>query len=89
MIDVLQTQNQDYFPQLGEAPAFVTLLDDPHISAIPPSLPNRFAPFIKLALGIIAGLGLTFLVEYLDPRLHTRDELESLGMVVIVTIPNK
>jgi capsular polysaccharide biosynthesis protein len=86
-LDVLQTRNQVYFPQVGSAPAAVTLLDEPVIVPIPPSLPNRFAPLIRIGLGLFVGLGLAFLAHYLDPTLRHHDELESLGLTVIATIP--
>ena len=89
VIEVLRERNQDYFPQLGDAPAQVRLLDDPQIVATAPPLPDRFAPFVRLAVAAILGLGLAFLVEYLDPRLHHKDELERMGVVVLATIPRK
>ena len=89
VIVVLQTRNQDYFPQLGDAPAQVTLLDTPRIAPASVSLPNRFAPFIKLALGVLVGVGLAFLVEYLDPTLRSREDLEALGLPVIAGIPKE
>jgi capsular polysaccharide biosynthesis protein len=89
VITVLQTRSQVYFPQLGDVPAQVTLLDEPRISPAPVSLPNRFAPFIKLALGVLAGIGVAFLVEYLDPTLRTREELQALGLPVIAGIPKR
>lgn len=89
IIEVLSTRNQDYFPQLGGEPAQVELLDDPQISPAPPSLPNRFRPLIQLALAVIVGLGLAFLVEYLDPTLRNRDELERVGLQVISSIPKR
>jgi capsular polysaccharide biosynthesis protein len=86
-LDVLQNRTQDYFPQLGAEPAQVTILDDVVISSAPPPITDRFAPLIKLALGIVAGLGLAFLVEYLDTTIRDRQEVERLGLPVIVTIP--
>lgn len=86
-IEVMQTRAQDYFPQLEQQPARVTLLDEPVITAVPPSLPNRFAPFLRLAIGLGVGLVLAFLVEYLDRTLRRREEVEALGMRVIATIP--
>jgi hypothetical protein len=56
-LDVLQTRNQVYFPQVGSAPAAVTLLDEPVIVPMPPSLPNRFAPLIRISLGLFVGMG--------------------------------
>jgi capsular polysaccharide biosynthesis protein len=88
-IEVLKTRNQAYFPQVGSAPADVTLLDDPVITPLPAPLPNRFAPFIRIGLGLIAGVGLAFLAFYLDPTLRQREELEALGLPVIATLPRE
>lgn len=86
-IEVLQSRNGAYFPQVGSAPAAVTFLDEPVIVAAPPPLTNRFEPLIRVGLGLIAGLGLAFLAHYLDPTLRQRDEVESLGLPVIGTLP--
>lgn len=88
-IEVLQTRNRDYFPQVGTAPAEVTFLDTPVISASAPPLTNRFAPFIKLALGAIAGLGLAAFAHYLDPMIRQREDLEALGLSVIGQLPRQ
>lgn len=84
---VLTTRNHEFFPQLGGEPAQVELLDTPRISPSPPPLTDRFEPLLRLALGVIAGLGLAFLVEYLDPTLRGRDDLESLGLPVVGSVP--
>jgi capsular polysaccharide biosynthesis protein len=86
-IDVLKTRAQDYFPQLGGQPAQVTVLDVPTINAAPPPIANRFAPLIRLAIALFAGLGLAFLVEYLDPTVRSREQVEALGLPVIATLP--
>lgn len=86
-IDVLETRSQDYFPQLGGQPAQVTVLDIPTVVSAPPSLPNRFAPFIRLGLGLFVGLVLAFLSEYLDPTVRRRQQVEEIGLPVIATLP--
>ncbi len=86
-LTVLQTRTQDYFPQLGDEPAQVTLLDSPVITPAPPPIANRFAPLIKLALALLAGIGLAFLAAYFDSTVYQRDELEALGLPIIATIP--
>jgi len=88
-LEVLQTRNQAYFPQLGGQPASVEILDDPQIAPVPPPLTDRFSGILRLAIAFIAGIGLAFLVEYLDPTLRTQDDLESLGLKVMVLIPKK
>lgn len=86
-IEVLKTRNRDYFPQVGSAPAAVTLLDTPLVIPAPPPLTNRFAPVIRIGLGLLAGLGLAFLAHYFDPTLRYREEVEALGLSVIGTLP--
>ncbi len=88
-IRVLQTRAQVYFPQLGDQPARVTLLDQPIVTAIPPALPNRLRPLLQVAIALIAGIGLAFLVEYLDPILRRREQLEGLNLRVIAIIPRE
>ncbi len=89
VLGVLASRNQAYFPQLGGVPAQVQVLDAPRITAAPPSLPNRLRPLIQVALALVAGVGLAFLVDYLDPTLRYRDELEQLGLTVTATIPRR
>lgn len=88
-IKVLKTRSQNYFPQLGNQPAHVTILDDPVITAAPPAIANRFAPFLRMGIGLLAGLMLAFLAEYLDPTVREKREIEALGVMVIATIPRE
>jgi capsular polysaccharide biosynthesis protein len=90
VITVLQTQNQTYFgPQLGDTPADVILLDDPAIAPAPPPLTDRFGPLVQIAVGVLAGLALAVLVEYLDPTLRERDDLRRAGIQVVGSIPKR
>ncbi len=86
-IQVLQTRNQAYFPHLGAEPAQVTILDEPVIVGVAPSLPNRFAPLLQLGVAFFAGLMLALLVEYLDPTLRSPDELDALGIPLLASVP--
>jgi protein tyrosine kinase modulator len=88
-LDVLKTRAQDYFPQLGGQSAQVTILDVPQIVPAPPPIVNRFAPLIRLGIGFLAGLGLAFLAEYLDPFVHRREQVEALGLTVIGSLPRR
>jgi capsular polysaccharide biosynthesis protein len=53
----------------------------------PPPLADRFGPVIRIGLGFLAGLALAFLAHTLDPMLRRREEVESLGLKVIGTLP--
>lgn len=88
VIEVLETRNQAYFgAQLGDVPAQVTILDEPRITYSAPPLSDRFGSLVRLVVGLIGGLGLAFLVEYLDPTIRERDQVEAAGFRVIGQIP--
>lgn len=88
-IDILQNENQDYFPQLGGDPAQVTLLETPVILPAPPPLANRFEPLLRIGVALVLGFMLVILAEWLDPTFHQRDELEAVGVRVLTTIPRR
>ena len=88
-MDVLMNRAQAYFPQLGGQSAAVTFLDAPVIAAAPPAIANRFAPFIRIGLALLAGIALAFLWEYLDPFVYRKEQIEAMGLPVLARIPKK
>ncbi len=86
-VDVLRTRSQDYFPQLTAARAVIIPLDAITVTPQPTPLTTRLAPLFRVLIGLVAGLALAFLAEYLDPTLHQRREIEALGLPVIAEIP--
>jgi capsular polysaccharide biosynthesis protein len=86
-INVLRTRTNTYFPQLGGQPAQVELLDTPTFVAVPPSLPSRFGPLLQMGVALLAGVILAFAVEYFDPLLYRRDQLEALHLTVVAHVP--
>ncbi len=86
-IAVLRQRSADYFPQFGEGGVEVVALDTPRISPAPPPLSVRFQPLLRFGLGLAAGVALAFLVEYLDPTLRERSEVEALGIGVLAEVP--
>ncbi len=88
-IDVLKTQAQEYFPQLGQQPAQVTMLDTPVVVPTPPPLVDRYSALVRIGLGLLVGLGLAALAAYFDPFLHGRDDLTALGLRVIGSVPRR
>lgn len=83
---VLQTRNREVFPQVGSG-AVVTPLDPVTVSVAPPGLSSRLNLPLRLGLALIAGVALAFLVDYLDPTVRSRAELEALGLGVLGEIP--
>lgn len=86
---VLIEENYQGLPQLGGKSAELVQLDQPVVNAIPPGLSRQLDLPFRLLLAIAAGFGLAFLVEYLDPTVRDRDDLESLGLSVVGEIPKK
>lgn len=87
--DVLETRSAAYFPQMGENGVEVVALDQPSVGPVPPPLSARLEPLVRFGLGLAAGVALAFLVEYLDPSIHTRREVEALGLDVLAEIPKR
>jgi capsular polysaccharide biosynthesis protein len=83
---VLQTRNLEAFPFLGE-PAVVVPLDEPVINQVPAGLRASLDLPLRLALAAAAGVGLAFLINYLDPTVQTRADLETAGLPVLAEIP--
>lgn len=87
--EVLITQNDLGLPQLGGIPAELVQLDEPIVNQIPPGITKQLELPLRIVLAIGAGLGLAFLVDYLDPTVRERKELEAIGLAVIAEIPRK
>ena len=85
--EALQQDGSKYFRQLGEDKAQIYLLDPPVVAEIPVSLRQRLDIPIRLLLGLIAGLFLCFLLEYLDDTVRDVQDVESLGLSVVGTVP--
>jgi capsular polysaccharide biosynthesis protein len=86
-IEVLREQNQVYFPQLGSQRAEVGTLDAVNVVQVAPPLTTRLGGLFRVLIGLIIGLALAFLAEYLDPAIRDRRDLELLGLPVLGEIP--
>ena len=76
-----------YFQQLGTPDVQVTLLDSPSVVPVGQGLRQRLEWPLRVILALIAGVGLLFLLDYLDMSVRRSDELEALGLPVAGTIP--
>lgn len=88
-IPIMNTTSDDYFAQLGTAPAQANLLSQSAPVPQNPPLPDRFGPLIQLALALAAGIGLAALAHYLDPYVRARRDLELSGLPVLAAIPRR
>jgi len=88
-VTVLQTRNQDYFPQFAAKPVQVEPLDDVKVNQAATPLTTRLMPLLKLAVGLAAGLGLAVLAEYLDQTVRSTADIEALDLPVLGEIPRE
>jgi len=85
--DELTENAPQYFRVLGTDGAGITLLDAPAVGPVAPGLRDRLEFALRLLLALFAGLGLAFLVDYLDTSVRARAELEEMGYPVLGEIP--
>lgn len=88
-ITVLQEQNTVALPQLGDEPAVLVQLDEPVVQPLPGSIRSQLELPLRVGLALAAGVALAFVVEYLDPTVRDREEVEALGLPVMGEIPKK
>lgn len=88
-VRVLSEQNAGAFPQLGRQPAGISVLSVSGIGTNAPGLRERLDLPLRLGLGLLAGIALAFVVDYLDPTLRNRGEVEAAGWDVLAAIPRR
>ena len=86
-VDAMTEEAANYFPQVDELE--VIPLDDVAVGPVPAPLTNQLDPFIRLGIGLVAGIGLAFIVEYFDPTLHDRADVEAMGLNVLAEVPRR
>lgn len=88
-LDVLRDDSQRYFPQFGDEPAQVTILDDIRINPVPVPIEDRFATLLQIGIAFAIGIGAAIVMESLDPNIRTANDLKRLGLEVIVSVPRE
>ena len=82
------TQNTSfYFQQLGTENAGVTLIDGPTVSAVGGGVRDQVELPLRILLAFLVGVGLVFLLHYLDDKVRSERDLEAVGFRVIGAIP--
>ena len=76
-----------YFQQLGTDQAGVTLIDGPSIGPVGGGVRDQVELPLRILLAFLVGVGIVFLLHYLDDSVRDRADVEALGMRVIGEIP--
>ena len=87
--EVLPQNGPDYFATIGVDQARFTLFDRPVVVPVGKSLRERLDLPIRLSLALLAGVALTFLLDYLDDTVRNGAELEAMGITVLGEIPRR
>ncbi|MFQ5577461.1 MAG: hypothetical protein ACE5G8_10800 [Anaerolineae bacterium] len=86
----VQEDAPKYLGQLGSFGSLITVVDPLSPPApVPPSLTRRLDLPVRLLLALVAGIGLAFLLHYLDTSIGDAAELEALGVTVLAKIPRR
>lgn len=88
VVAALTEHGETYFAQLSTERTTITNIDPPVVVPVGRSLRQRLDLPLRLILALIAGVALTFLLDYLDPSIRDRAELAALGLPVIGEIPS-
>ncbi|HLY28052.1 MAG TPA: hypothetical protein VKQ72_17025 [Aggregatilineales bacterium] len=86
-IDVLQNRSAAYFPQFAAQKVVITPQDSVTPAPVSASITTRLSPLLRVGVGLLVGLALAFLAEYLDPTIRSRQEIEALNLPIIAEIP--
>lgn len=90
VVAAMEENSAGYLAQLGTAGALIRVIDEPSPPAQNPrSLTQRLDLPVRLLLALLAGVGLAFLLDYLDDSVCSRDELEAMGITVLAEVPKK
>lgn len=76
-----------YFRQLGNDGAGITMIDPPVFSAVDGGVRDQIELPLRVALGFLVGVGIVFLLYYLDDSVRRRADVEALGLTVLGEIP--
>ena len=86
-VTVLQKRASSFFALSSVDRVQLHLIDAPVVVRVSPSLTQRLQIPIRLLLALVAGVSLTFLLDYLDDTVRDGKEIESLGVSLLGQIP--
>ncbi len=87
VVKVLPEEIARHFAQVGTGGVVASLIDPPAMGPLGVSLRDKLDLPLRLVLASFAGLGLAFVLHYLDSTVRRRQELEQDGLPVLAEIP--
>jgi capsular polysaccharide biosynthesis protein len=83
----LTQRSADFFGQFSAQEADIRLIDPPIVSPVGRPAREQLDLPLRVLLGLAAGIGLAFLLDYLDDTVRERADLEQLGLDVLGEVP--
>jgi capsular polysaccharide biosynthesis protein len=84
----MEERAPDYFIQLDSETAMLRVIDDPVAEPEMGTARKALELVLRTLVGLLAGVGLAFLLHYLDPSVRSASEIERLtGLPVLGEIP--
>jgi capsular polysaccharide biosynthesis protein len=77
----------EFFGQFSAEEADIRLIDAPVVSAVGRPAREQLDLPLRVLLALAAGLGLVFLLDYLDTSIRERRDLEQMGLPVLGEVP--
>lgn len=87
VVQVLTGQGGRYFAQFSTENAVISLIDPPAILPVGASLRQRLDAPLRLILALALGVGLTFLLDYVDETVRGRADARALGVRILAEVP--
>jgi capsular polysaccharide biosynthesis protein len=87
VVATLTENSAEFFAQFNAEEADIRLIDPPVIGAVGRPARDQLDLPLRLILALAAGIGLVFLLHYLDDSVLDRADLEQMGLSVLGEIP--
>lgn len=85
----LTESSAQFFAEFSAEEADIRLIDPPVFGVAGPPASEQLDLPLRVLLALAAGLGLVFLLDYLDRSIRERSEVEALGLAVLSEIPKR
>lgn len=79
----------EFFGQFSAEEADIRLIDPPVVGVVGRPAREQLDLPLRVLLALAAGLGLAFLLDYLDRSVRDRSDVEALGLPVLSEIPRR
>jgi len=87
VVQVIETGAESYFAQLTTDSAVVAVIDPPSVAQAATPLRQRLDLPLRLILALVAGVAISFVLDYVDDSVRERTDLVRLGVPVLAEVP--